>query len=334
MKSACFCTAVVGCGAIAPNHLFALKENPSVRVVALVDPITERAEALRAQYAPDARIYADYTEMLDREHPDAVHICTPHHLHADMAIAALERDIHVYLEKPMCRTREEIPRLLAAAKKSRARITVSFQNRMNPSTLAAMRIAEEDGGVLRGYGSVFWDRGGAYYTESDWRGRYATEGGGVLINQAIHTLDLLCLFLGRPTSVIATVANHHLKGVIETEDSAEGIITFADGGQGGFYATTSYRGGCETTVFLETAHHTLEIRSPYLYLDRERVDIPSTLPFPVGKECYGAGHKTMIDAFYRALAEGSDVPVPPSEAQYALRILLAAYRSKDEATEI
>lgn len=334
MQNDCFRTAVVGCGAIAPNHLYALADDPRVKTVALVDPIVERAEAMRQKYAKDARIYTDYTEMLDKERPDVVHICTPHHLHASMAIAALERDIHVYLEKPMCRTREEIPLLLAAAEKSRARITVSFQNRFNPSTLAAMKIAEEDGGVLRGYGSVFWDRGDAYYTESGWRGRYATEGGGVLINQAIHTLDLLCLFLGKPISVTATTANHHLKGVIEVEDSAEGKILFEGGKNASFYATTAYGGGCETTIFLETAHHKLEIRSPYLFSDREKVDIPHTLPFPVGKECYGAGHKTMIEAFYTALAEGKDTPVPPSEAQYALRILLAAYASQDEETPI
>ncbi len=334
MENQPFRIALVGCGAIAPNHLYALSQNTDVRVVALVDPKTERAEAMREKYAADAEIFADYEEMLCKVHPDSVHICTPHYLHAPMAIRALSEDIHVFLEKPMCRTEEEIPLLLEAAKKSRGKITVSFQNRLNPTTLAAEKIAAEDGGVLRAYGTVFWDRGEKYYTESGWRGKKETEGGGVLINQAIHTLDLLCYFLGRPVRVTATTANHHLKGIIDVEDSAEGKIEFEGGKNAGFYATTSFTGGCETTVFLETAHHRLEIRTPDLYLDGEKVNLPKTLALPVGKECYGAGHTYLIDRFYAALRAGKEVPIPPCEAQYALRILLAAYRSFDKPAEV
>ena len=334
MEKRPFRVAVVGCGAIAPNHLFALSALPEVRVCALVDPRLERAEAMRAKYAPEAKLFSDFETMLGEIRPDAVHICTPHYLHASMAMRALSAGIHVYLEKPMCRTAEEIPLLLEAAKASSAKITVSFQNRLNPTTLAALKIAEEDGGALRGYGTLFWDRGEKYYTESGWRGKRETEGGGVLINQAIHTLDLLCLFLGTPRRVTATTANHHLKGIIDVEDSAEGIIEFDGGKHAGFYATTSYLGGCETTVLLETAHHRLEIRSPDLYLDGVKVDLPKTLHAPVGKECYGAGHTYLIHRFYEAIASGEDAPIPPSEAQYALRVLLAAYRSGNESVEV
>lgn len=334
MEKQPFRVAVVGCGAIAPNHLFALSKCPKVTVAALVDPRTERAEAMRSEYAPGARIFSDYEEMLCKIRPDAVHICTPHYLHLPMATRALSEGIHVFLEKPMCRTEEEIPLLLDAAKKSRAKITVSFQNRMNPTTLAALKIAEEDGGALRGYGTVFWDRGEKYYTESGWRGKRETEGGGVLINQAIHTLDLLCLFLGTPRRVTATTANHHLKGIINVEDSAEGVIEFDGGRHAGFYATTSFLGGCETTLLFETAHHTIEIRSPDLYLDGKKVDLPKTLDRPVGKECYGAGHTYLIHRFYEAIEAGEETPIPPSEAQYALRILLAAYRSKDVTVDL
>ncbi len=334
MENQPFRVAVVGCGTIAPNHLFALSQNDDVRVVALVDPKTERAVALQKEFAPEARIFADYEEMLRTVHPDSVHICTPHYLHAPMAIRALSEDIHVFLEKPMCRTEEEIPLRLEAAKKSKGKITVSFQNRLNPTTLTALQIAKEDGGVLRAYGTLFWDRDEKYYTESGWRGKRATEGGGVLINQAIHTLDLLCLFLGRPKTVIATTANHHLKGIIDVEDSAEGRIDFADGGHAGFYATTSFAGDCQTTAFLETAHHRMEIRSSDLYLDGKPYGVKKAPPLPVGKECYGSGHIALIDRFYEAIRAGEDTPIPPSEAQWALRILLAAYRSFDNPVEI
>lgn len=330
-----FRVALVGCGTISKNHLTALSELDNIRVVALCDTDRSRAENRRREFSLDCEIFSSYEEMLDGARPDAVHICTPHYLHCPMALAALARDIHVFLEKPMCMKEEEISLLLEAERKSRAKITVCFQNRTNPSTVEAMKIAEEDGGVLSAYAAVFWYRSAAYYTESGWRGRFATEGGGVMINQAIHCLDLLCLFLGRPLSVCATTANHHLKGVIEVEDACEGVIGFENGRQANFYATTAFPGGDSTELLLVTKHHKIEIRSPYLYLDGVQVCEESLTNCDyVGKECYGNGHRTLIRAFYRALADGTEMPVTPDSAKDAVRILLAAYRSHDKTVTL
>ena len=280
-------------------------------------------------------IFTDYVGMLDSLELDAVHICTPHYLHAEMAIIALERGINVFLEKPMCMSREEIARLLQAERNSRGRITVSFQNRFNPETLLAKKIAEEDGGAISAYGTIFWYRDEDYYTSSGWRGSQATEGGGVMINQAIHTLDLLCEFLGRPEKVCATKANHHLKGVIDVEDSCEGLIGFAGGAYGNFYATTAFKGGDISSLFIRTKNHKIEIKPPYLYVDGKLATELDYAPIRyVGKECYGGGHNTLIALFYDALASGKEMPVSLESAQYALRILLAAYESHDEEVTI
>ncbi len=324
-----FKVAMVGCGAVSKNHLTPLRAMDNVRVVALCDIDGERANSRARELGYECKIYESYEKLLDCEELDAVHIATPHHLHAQMARLALERDINVFLEKPMCISLDEIDEMLEIEAKSQGRISVCFQNRFNPATLVAKRIADEDGGVISGCGSVFWDRDESYYANSNWRGAYKTEGGGVMINQAIHTIDLLCQFLGTPTGVCATTANHHLKGVIEVEDSCEGMISFAGGGTASFYATTAARGCDSTTLLLLTKNHKIEILNNRLYVDGEHVEEGRDHENYITKSCYGNGHATLIRHFYEALECGGDMPVSLASAANALRVLLAAYRSKD-----
>lgn len=322
--------ALVGCGIISDNHLRSLADLP-VRVVALCDVIEERAQAKKEAYAKDAAVYTDYVTMLEREKPTAVHICTPHYLHAAMSIEALKRDVYVFLEKPLAMREEEIGQILDAERQSRASVCVCFQNRFNPATQYVKTFLEKEGQAQSGYGLVFWKRDAAYYASEDWRGKRATEGGGSLINQAIHTLDLLTVFFGKPQAVTATVSNHSLKGVIDVEDSAEGCIRF-DGGKIANFATTNATGGFgQTVIFLKSDTHEIRIDGEALYIDGERVrDV--TAPAPLGKKVYGAGHPTLIAKFYDAIREGKEMPVSAESASYALRIVLAAYRSLD--TEI
>ena len=327
--------ALVGCGAIAPNHLRALKSIPYVKVAALCDINPEKAEKRKIEYELDCKIYTDLDEMLENEELDSIHIATPHYLHAPMTVKVLKKGINVFLEKPMCISTDEIEELIQAEKESSAGVCVCFQNRFNPSTALAERIANEDGGVKSAFGSVFWYRDEKYYTNSGWRGKWATEGGGVMINQAIHTLDLLCYFLGKPTSVTATVANHHLKNIIEVEDSAEGIITFESGKKANFYTTTSFEGRDATILYLVTQKkRRIQIQYSAVYVDGEKVEDPALDSGFVGKECYGNGHTYLIANYYDALKNGKQMPVSLESAQNALRILLASYKSNNEETKI
>ncbi len=334
MKKKNFNVALVGCGSIAPNHLGAISELENVKVVALCDLNTEKAADRANQYSLDVNIYDDFDKMLDCEELDAIHIATPHYLHAPMTIKALEKNINVFLEKPAAISEKELDDMIAAEEKSTASVCVCFQNRFNPSTIIAEKIANEDGGVRAAFGSVFWYRSAPYYTESGWRGAYKTEGGGVMINQAIHTIDLLCYYLGKPESVIATIANHHLKDTIEVEDSCEGIINFDNGKHANFYATTAFDGKDSTILYLVTKNHTIQIQSPNVYLDGVKIDDASLVADFCGKECYGNGHKYLISKYYDSLSNGTQVPVPLKDATYALKVLLAAYRSYDKKIKI
>ena len=325
--------ALVGCGGISQNHFAALNTLPYVKVVALCDKVRERALVAKERFAPEARVYESFDELLNCERLDAIHIATPHFLHASMAMAALERNINVFLEKPMCITREEIDALIEAEKRSSARVCVSFQNRFLDIYKLAKKYAETDG-VKSAYGTVIWERNEQYYLGTDWRGRMATEGGGVLINQAIHTLDMLTFILGKPKYIWATTANHHLKDKIEVEDSAEGLIEFKNGKTANFYATTSFRFCDKTTLYIKTENHEIQINGNEIYIDGEKQTPESSGFEQVGKQCYGTGHYTIVRMFYEALESGEKMPVTLEEAQWAVRILLAAYKSHDEKTEV
>lgn len=333
MKNRQFRVALIGCGSIAPNHIQSIQTVENARLVALCDLKPEKCTACIEKFGLDAKIYTDYIEMYDKEKPDAVHIATPHYLHAEMTIAALERGINVFLEKPMCISTEQIEAIIEAEKKSTARVCISFQNRFLSAVREALRIAEEDGGALTANFTVFWQRSKEYYTSSGWRGTYATEGGGVMINQAIHSLDLITQFMGKPVSVCATTSNHHLKGVIEVEDSCEGVIEFESGRSANFYATTSANTRDYTAITVMTKNHVLRIEPPELFVDGEHFPFDDEIA-KIGKFCYGCGHFKIIPKFYDAIVSGEEMPVTTESAQYAVRILLAAYKSNDQKTII
>ena len=327
-----FNIALVGCGTISYNHLTALNKLDNVNVIAICDINKEKATKRKAEFNLSAKVYTDYIEMLDSEKLDAVHIATPHYLHASMTVEALKRDIYVCLEKPMCINREEIDMLLKAEKESRASVTVSFQTRYNKANIMAKKIADEDG-IISANCALFWERTNEYYTESGWRGMYATEGGGVMINQAIHSIDHLISLLGKPLYVYATKANHKHKGIIEVEDTCEGMVEFEGGKIGNFFATNAFNGCSLTSIFVKTTNHKLEIRNSLLYVDGRLIEDTEQSSF-LGKEVYGDGHLTLISKFYEAIENGTEMPITLESAQWALRLLLAAYESNDEKTEI
>ncbi len=182
-------TAIAGLGVIGSVHARILEEN-GCSPVAVCDLCAEKCEPY--SYAEK---YTDYARMLDECKPNIVHICTPHYLHADMIIEALNRNINVLCEKPLCISRDEITRILAAEKKSKAILGVCHQNRYN----AENRFVKDyikDKKIVCATANVVWRRDEAYYRSAEWRGRRDTEGGGVLINQALHTLDLMQWFAG------------------------------------------------------------------------------------------------------------------------------------------
>ena len=328
-----FKVCIVGCGVISGNHIPSLLMQDNVEISALCDIDVSKADGRKAEFSLDCPIYRDYLTMLDEIRPDAVHILTPHYLHTEMTLAALDRNVNVFLEKPTCIKLEDLDKIIAKEKSSRAGVCVSFQTRYNETVKRAIEIVEADGGAKSGFGTIVWNRDDAYYASGDWRGKWATEGGGALINQAIHTIDLLCIFLGIPEKVQACISTMRHNEAVEVEDSASCIIDFKNGKRANLLVTTTYGGQDSTTLCIETESNVIEIRNSNVYLNSEKLDTNNITEY-MGKKCYGNSHATLIEKFYQALAEGSEMPVSVESSAHALRVVLGAYASDSKIINV
>ena len=324
-------TAVIGCGSIAKTHSASLQKNADyAEIVAYVDVDEPRALALRDQYAPGAAVFTDWRVMLDEVKPDVVHICTPHDLHCEMACECLGRGINVYLEKPICISEEELARVEAAAAASKAKITVSFQNRRIACNRLFYHLIEEEGGAVAGRGFVTWKRGYDYYTADDWHGRRHREGGGVMINQAIHTLDFLLQAFPSPIkSVRGFTDNWENVDFTDVEDNAHFLVRFENGTGLSFSATNNY--AADAPNFYEVVTKSgvrITGMDGHLYRNGVRMDTEEVIVPTVGKACWGVGHVVCIREFYEAILTDGEVPVSLASAARTMRVLFALYRSE------
>ena len=226
MKKVC----VVGCGSISPVHINALKETKYADLFAVCDIVPEKADKCANKYG--AKAFYNFDDVISCSEIDSVHICTPHYLHVEMAIKALESGKYVVLEKPAAINLEELKKLQEANEKHKGKLSLILQNRTNPCVVALNKdIKETDCGNLLGSKAFLtWKRTKEYYEKDAWRGKWATEGGGLMINQAVHILDLLCWLSGGVKSVKATMSNKTLADVIEVEDTAEALFKLKNGG--------------------------------------------------------------------------------------------------------
>ncbi|MCL6456553.1 MAG: Gfo/Idh/MocA family oxidoreductase [Gorillibacterium sp.] len=326
----CIGAAIIGCGAIFPLHAKAIAELEGVKLVAVVDTVLAKAEEAGATYGCAA--LTDYQAILDRPDIQVVHVCAPHNLHAEIAIACLKAGKHVLTEKPMAENLEAAYRMVETAEQSRGQLGITFQNRYNDSSV---RIKETiDSGVLGKLlcmkGIVTWYRDDAYYRNSPWRGKWTSEGGGVLINQTIHTLDLLQWFGGPISSVKGSVTTDVLDQVIEVEDTAHACIDFANGARGLFYGTNAYLVNSPVELELVFEKGTLIQRRDSLYLWQDGIETLLTEPSlnPGGEKSYwGMSHGRLIADFYAHVRENKPFWLNGAEGIKALELIFDIYRS-------
>lgn len=233
--------ALIGAGAnIAAQHLAALAETEDAELVAVCDPALN-AEQAEARF-PGAAFHADHRALLAEVRPDVTAILTPHPSHADIARDAFAAGSHVLVEKPMAVQTRDADRMIADAARHDRRLAVSFQQRFAP--LAERARALIDQGVLgrlqRVSGSEPWVRTAAYFQRARWRATWRGEGGGVLLNQAPHLLDLVCHLAGMPSRVWGVTGTlHH---ATECEDTAHALLGY-DGGATGYVASNTIEAG-------------------------------------------------------------------------------------------
>lgn len=324
--------AVIGCGVIAPNHIDAIMKQDNTRLVAVCDVKEDRARA-RAELGGGCHWYTDYSVMLAEEKPDAVHLCLPHYLHSTVAIDAMRAGADVLSEKPMDAHLEAARKMLEVSRQTGRRLGVIFQNRYNPENVAIRRALEsgEMGKVLSLRGEVCWHRDQKYYQSGEWRSAYATAGGGVIINQAIHTLDLLRYFASSPVDSVRATVSHHGDTDAEVEDTAEGVIRFANGCQALFYFTINNFEDEDIRVTVQCEKGRIESRAGECcigYSDGHKTQVSDRdrEKFYGAKACYGSSHAVQIADFYHD-PDGSHARWMAEEALRTQELVDAILRS-------
>ena len=231
--------AIIGCGVIAPTHANALTalQPEGARLVAFADEVPERAEALAEKYGAKAQ---SFEAILADPAIDAVNICAPSGLHAELGAQALRAGKHVVVEKPMDISLAACDRLLAAQRESGKRLAVISQHRFDHASLVIKAALDEGilGPMVYAEARVPWYRSQEYYDSGGWRGTWALDGGGALMNQGVHTADLMRWLCG-PLETVYAQARTLAHERIETEDVVAATLTFANGAVGTLSASTA-----------------------------------------------------------------------------------------------
>ncbi|WP_427173431.1 Gfo/Idh/MocA family protein [Arthrobacter sp. 92] len=248
--------AITGCGVIGRTHAAALQEFPQTRIVALVDAIPDAAQSL-ADYIeqtgrPRPAVFTTISAALAGADIDLVALATPSGLHIEQGLEVLAAGKHVVIEKPLdvdLKRAQEIEAAAQAAARNGVVASVISQHRFDQSSLAVSEAlaAGRLGRLTSAIASVAWWRSQDYYDSGDWRGTWSMDGGGALMNQGVHTVDLLLWFMGRPVEINARTARlAHDR--IEVEDTAVATVTFENGGLAVLHATTAAYPGLTVRV--------------------------------------------------------------------------------------
>jgi predicted dehydrogenase len=331
---------IIGCGVIAPVHASAVAALPNAHLVAVADAVPGKAKSFAAEHG--VAWDADPSALLARPDIDVVSVCVPSGLHADIGAEAARAGKHLVMEKPLEITVEAADRLLGAAASAGVQLTVISQHRFDPGPRRLRELV--DGGrlgrLILGDAVIKWYRSQSYYDSGDWRGTWAVDGGGALMNQGVHYVDLLCWIMGEVEEVTALCATQ--AHTIEVEDVALALLRFRSGAVGVLQATTAaYPGlperleisGTGGTVIVEAG----EIRvaelagekgdagaygRPVTSPDRKAATAAAD-PQAVASDA----HQAQIADFLAALGSGRRPLVTGQEARASVAVIRAVYDS-------
>ncbi|WP_257158811.1 Gfo/Idh/MocA family protein [Corynebacterium cystitidis] len=332
--------ALVGCGDVSTVHVEALEalgDELGITLVGVADTHLDSAKAISALTTANA--YPSLSSMLEKEDIDVLHITTPHDQHIDLAIEALEAGMNVILEKPLANETEHAYRLLDYLEDhpDAPKIGICYQNRYNVSSLEMRRLLDsgELGTVHGAYASVVWTRTPGYYEAKPWRGQKRRAGGGLLMNQAIHTLDLVQWFLGPVTQVKGMVSTDKYGDVVDTEDTAHAYLTHATGVNTSFYGTLTNSRHRHVEIEIDCAKALVELRDglTVTWKDGHVDHYEERKQETEGRSYWGVSHELLIRDFYERLADPEPFWISPAEAMASLGIAKAIYQSSQNEGE-
>ena len=345
---------VVGCGVIGKTHAEQVSAIEGAKLLGVVDEVPELAQKLAEQYGVPG--FSRLEDAFALPGVDVVTVGTPSGLHGEVAVAAARAGKHVIVEKPIEVNLKKADEMIGECRRHGVKLCVISQHRFDPATIEVKRrvAAGELGRMILGEAAVNWYRSQAYYDSGDWRGTWALDGGGALMNQSIHSIDLLQYLMGPVKSVFAhtRTASHER---IEVEDVAVAVVEFVDGGIGTIVGTTAAYPGLSTRVECMGTQGTAVIerdRLTHLYIKPEggaaggnyghrgavnlAVDGGAATagtaadPAAISQNAHRAQFLDMIEA----VREDREPLVNGEEGRKPLEIILAIYRSAQTGEKV
>ena len=337
--------AVVGLG-IGRAHMDAAAQSDRAELVAVCDLIEKKLEAAKSKY-PGVRTYTDFDEMIKSPDIDIVSICLPSAMHAEYAVRAMEAGKNVLIEKPIDITVEAAMKIEEARLRTGLVAGVVHQNRYNVP-MDPIKAAIDDGRlgkIFLGSFAVKWYREESYFA-GNWHGTWDMDGGGSLMNQAVHTVDLMQWLMGKPVSVTSTMGiyNHD----IETEDLTVSTLKFESGAVASFISTTCAYPGISTDIQIYGTRGTIEADADILKTwkladsddeDEEEEEMLKKYGGGNGRaerEDPGiiTGHRAVVEDIISAVLDGHEPRIMPTEAMKSVRIVEAIYESAKTGVEV
>jgi UDP-N-acetyl-2-amino-2-deoxyglucuronate dehydrogenase len=328
---------IVGCGVIAPTHAGAIAGSGTANLVACCDIVPGKARAFADQYAPGARAYDSMEAMLKDPEVQAVSICTPSGLHANCCVAAAESGRHILCEKPLDVTLEAIDRAISACRAHDVKLSGVFQRRTYASSKKVREAVRTGklGKLVIGDAYQKYFRSHEYYASGSWRATWDLDGGGALMNQGVHGIDLLLYLMGDVKRLSAYA--RRLVRNIEVEDTAVAIIEFVNGAVGVIEGTTSVTPGYDCKIEISGDNGTIILSGDKI----TSWDIPgeedqsegaaegkSTAADPTAVTA--SGHTQHVIDLCGAIRENREPEIPGSEARRAVEVIKAIYKSSRE----
>jgi UDP-N-acetyl-2-amino-2-deoxyglucuronate dehydrogenase len=340
---------IVGCGVIGPTHAEAIVSLPNAQLIAVADIVPAKAQRLADRY--HVKAYTDLQTMLDTEQLDVVDVCTPSGLHGEHACQIMRAGSHVIVEKPMEINHDRIEEMLQVQRATARKMAIISQHRFDAASNQLHQLIEQKafGRLVMGNAAIPWWRSQKYYDSGAWRGTWALDGGGVLMNQSIHSIDVLQWLMGRVRSIQAYTDT--LVHKMETEDAAVAILRFENGALGTIAATTGAYPGVTTRIeifgdkgsaviendrlgYLHLASDETEEAGPYGGgMKKERITpLPATASDPAALQ--SITHALQIEDMIRAIQEDGTPLVDGAEARHPVEIILGIYESAQTGNEV
>ncbi len=339
---------IIGCGVIAPIHADAIGRIPDAKLVAVSDVVEKNVKAMSEKY--NAVPYSDYKEMIKRDDVHAVSLCVPSGMRLEIAEACAAAGKHILSEKPLEVNSGRINKLIAAVDAAGVRLGCIFQYRYADGPMHIRRALDEGrfGKLVLGDAYIKWYRSQEYYDSGKWRGTRNLDGGGCLMNQGIHQIDMLLWFMGNVRSVTAQTALVGHTG-IEVEDLACAMIQFENGAMGMVEGSTAIWPGHPARVEVHGTEGSAVIEDGELAMWKFReeraedatilagIDKGATLGSGASDPIKGLkseGHRRQISDFVESLVSGRPPKIDGREGRRAVELVEAMYRSADTGAAV